>query len=135
MKMTRWMILVLMALKSTALGCQSTHSTELVLITESPTQVTLSDNGVAMDEGIVVAALVVPRNDGVRMVEGTVLELIAEDAEILRINRLEQPDNSGDNGDWHFTFAGAQAGQTEFDFVINGESEGRVPVVVREASP
>lgn len=133
--MTRWMILVLMALASTALGCQSTHSIELFLMTDPPTQVTLSDNGVDMDEGIVVAALVIPRNDGVRMVEGTELELIAEDAEMLRINRLEPPNNSGDNGDWYFTFAGTQAGQTEFDFVINGESEGRVPVVIREQSP
>lgn len=123
--------IALIALGAAAVGCQPPYTLDFRVLSAPPGEVTMSDSLIEIEEGLAAMAVVTPLRDDQQMRENTDLELSPAAAQILRVNRLEDPDDVDERGDWYFTFAGARAGNTVLEFFIDGEYEGDVPVVVR----
>ncbi len=131
MKMKTLTTIALILLGGTAVGCQPHYTLDFRILSAPPGEVTMNDSLIEIEEGLAAMAVVIPSRNDERMHKDTELDLSAGAAQIIRVNRLEDPDDVAERGDWYFTFAGARSGSTFLEFFVNGDYEGDVPVVIR----
>ncbi len=121
-----------LALALTSTGCGGPYWIDLQL-RSSPAgdEPELSRDRIQVEEGVAIAVLARPVDDGEFMDRSTPVLLEAANGQVFGVERGDY-DEDAHHGDWAFIIYGKRTGSTVLDVWIDGELEGEITAFVGE---